>query len=170
MTQGNHELTAHDQIGAGRVPTVRGAMTQQNPASPSRRKPRGQAGDPPATEALTRLLQAELAEAQSTAPALVAQCDPGRVWLLWFSIGATEEICRVTHQRADDERDQMFRHAVATVLGDGVKSPTSPSKAPMELIALFETAGIEAVRACMRGDEKLGFYLEALKAIWVLTE
>lgn len=145
-------------------------MNEQNPASARRRKPRGLPNDPPATEALTRLLQSELSEAQATAPELVAQCDPGRVWLLWFSIGATEEICRYTHQRADDERDQMFRHAVATVLGDGVRSPTSPSKAPPALIELFETAGVEAVRACMRGDTKLGFYLEALKAIWVMTD
>lgn len=145
-------------------------MTKQKTDFDRLRLPPGHAAEGPGSEALTRLLQSELADAQTHAPALVEQCDPGRVWLLWFAIGATEEICRLTQRRAEDDRDRMFRLAVATILGDGVRSPTSPSKAPPQLIELFETAGVEAVRACMRGDTAVGHYLEALKAIWVLTD
>jgi hypothetical protein len=166
----NHELTAGDQSRPRGDRTVRRAMTQNDSSPASRRSPRGQPDEPPASEALARLLQSELAEAQSTSPSLVELCDPGRVWLLWFSIGATEEICRITQRRADDERDQMFRLAVATVLGDGVRSHPGPSKAQPEIIELFETAGVAAVQACMRGDTKLGYYLEALKAIWILAD
>jgi hypothetical protein len=122
----------------------------------------------PAEEALTRLLQTELAQARADAPALVEQCDPGRVWLLWFSIGATEEICRLTQHRGNDARDRMFRHVVATIFGDGTRSQSHPAKSPSRLIELFETAGSEAIRACMRGDTSLGYYLGALKASWSL--
>lgn len=145
-------------------------MTKPKPSLDRPRLPRGHLAMNPDSEALTRLLQSELADAQTHAPALVEQCDPGRVWLLWFAIGATGEICRLTQRRAEDERDRMFRLAVATILGDGVRSSASPSKAPPQLIELFETAGVEAVQACMRGDAAVGHYLEALKAIWIITE
>lgn len=128
------------------------------------------ADDPPAAEALTQLLQSELALAQANAAMLVEQCDPGRVWLLWFSIGATEQICQLTQRRAEDERNQLFRHVVATIFGNSVRSPTSPSKAPPEMVELFEAAGAEAVRACMRGDATLGYYLKALQVAWAQTE
>ena len=128
-----------------------------------------QAEEHPAAIALTRLLQSELAQARAYAPALVEQCDPGRVWLLWFSIGATDEICRLTLRHGEDERNQLFRHVVATIFGGGVRSPSSPSKAQPEMIQLFERAGIEAVQACMGGDDKLGYYLEALKSSWPVS-
>lgn len=129
-----------------------------------------QAEDPPAAEALTQLLQSELALAQASAAMLVEHCDPGRVWLLWFSIGATEQICLLTRRHAEDERNQLFRHVVATIFGSGVRSPTSPSKAPPEMVELFETAGAEAVQACMRGDATLGYYLKALQVAWTHEE
>jgi hypothetical protein len=119
-------------------------------------------GDP-AIEALTQLLESERSLAKSEEPALVSRCDPGQVWLLWFAIGATDEICRLAQRRAEFERNQIFRHVVGTVFGAGVKAEASPVLAAQDLIELFESAGTEAVRACMRGDRKLGYYLEALK-------
>jgi len=94
---------------------------------------------------------------------LVTRCDPGQVWLLWFAIGATDEICRLVHRRAEFERNQVFRHVVGMIFGTGVQAAASPVLAAQDLIELFESAGTEAVRACMRGDRKLGYYLEALK-------
>lgn len=154
------------------IRTLRPIMTHKNPEiiSSSPRSSRGSQPDAdithPAEEALTRLVQSELSRARADAPALVAQCDPGRVWLLWFAIGATEEICRLTQRRANDDRDRMFRNVVATIFGDGVRSQTNPWKSPQQLIELFETAGTEAVSACMRGDNRLGHYLDALKVCW----
>jgi hypothetical protein len=165
VTHRHHGLTSGDQSGRGRDRTVRATMNRQRPHP----TPQAPADDAPAADALTQLLQSELARARANAPALVEQCDPGRVWLLWFAIGATEEICRLTQRRAEEERSQLFRHVVATIFDAGVRSPTSPSKAPAELVELFETAGVEAVQACMRGDARLGYYLEALKVAWTLT-
>ena len=128
------------------------------------------AEDAPAAEALTQLLQSELALAQAKAAMLVEECDPGRVWLLWFSIGATEQICLLTRRHLEDERNQLFRHVVATIFGNGVRSPTSPAKAPPEIVELFEQAGAEAVQACMRGDASLGYYLKALQVAWTQAE
>lgn len=156
-----------------KVPAI---MTKPKPEfiPPASRAPRGSQprteSQHPAEEALTRLLQSEVAQAQADAPGLVEQCDPGRVWLLWFSIGATEEICRLTQRGANDDRDRMFRHVVAMIFGDGARSQHSPAKSPTRLIELFETAGSEAIRACMRGDTTLGYYLGALKTSWTLLE
>jgi hypothetical protein len=119
-------------------------------------------GDP-AIEALIQLIDSERALARSEEPALVDKFDGGQVWLLWFSIGATDEICHFVHRRAEFERNQVFRHVVGLIFGSGVRSATSPTDASQQLINLFESAGTEAVRACMRGDRKLGYYLEALK-------
>ena len=119
-------------------------------------------GDP-AIEALTQLIESERTLARNEEPALIKKTDPGQVWLLWFAIGATDEICRFVHRRAEFERNQVFRHVVGLIFGNGVHSPISPVDANQHLIDLFESAGAEAVRACMRGDRKLGYYLEALK-------
>ncbi len=170
MTQKHHELTSGDQSGPGRVRTVRATMIKQEPDRAMRERRQSQADDPPAAEALTQLLQSELALAQANAATLVEQCDPGRVWLLWFSIGATEQICLLTRRHAEDDRNQLFRHVIATIFGDGVRSQASPSKAPPEMIELFETAGAEAVQACMRGDATLGYYLKALQVAWTLAD
>jgi len=119
-------------------------------------------GDP-AVEALTQLLQSERRLASVEEPALVKRIDPGQVWLLWFAIGATDEICRFVHRRAEVERNQVFRHVVGLIFGNAVHSPLHPVDASQELIDLFESAGAAAVRACMRGDRKLGYFLEALR-------
>lgn len=162
------------RAGKGLIRTLRTIMTKQDPEiiSSSSRSSRGSAPGStsmqPAEEALTRLVQSELSRAKADAPALVEQCDPGRVWLLWFAIGATEEICRLTQRRANDDRDRMFRNVVATIFSDGVRSQSSPWKSPQQLIELFETAGTEAVSACMRGDTRLAYYLDALKVCWSL--
>ena len=58
---------------------------------------------------------------------------------------------------------------VDLIFGQGVQSPVNPVDANARLIELFESAGAEAVRACMRGDRKLGYYLEALKVSPRLT-
>jgi hypothetical protein len=108
-------------------------------------------GDP-AIEALIQLIESERTLARSEESALVDKVDSGQVWLLWFAIGATEF-----------ERNQVFRHVVGLIFGSGVRSATSPVDASQQLIELFESAGAEAVRACMRGDRRLGYYLEALK-------
>ena len=97
-------------------------------------------GDP-AIEALTQLLESERSLARAEEPALVARCDPGQVWLLWFAIGATDEICRFAHRRADYERNQVFRHVVGMIFGNGVQSDASPVVAAQDLIELFESAG-----------------------------
>ena len=44
-----------------------------------------------------------------------------------------------------------------------MRSGTNPIDSDKRLIGLFESAGSEAVAACMRGDRKLGYYLEALR-------
>jgi hypothetical protein len=117
----------------------------------------------PAIDALTELLESERALARAEEPGLLNRCDPGQVWLLWFAIGATDEICRIAQRLAEYERNQVFRHVVGTIFGQGVQAGASPVLAAQDLIELFESAGTEAVRACMRGDRKLGYYLEALK-------
>ncbi|HEX7374915.1 MAG TPA: hypothetical protein VF277_08065 [Steroidobacteraceae bacterium] len=119
-------------------------------------------GDP-AIEALIQLIETERTLARGEEPALVDRIDSGQVWLLWFAIGATDEICHFVHRRAEFERNQVFRHVVGLIFGGGVRSPSSPVDASQRLIDLFESAGNEAVRACMRGDRRLGYYLEALK-------
>lgn len=170
VTPTHHELTSGDQSGPERGRTVRATMSNPEPDRAMLELRQSHADDPPAAEALTQLLLSELALAQANAGLLIEQRDPGRVWLLWFSIGATEEICRLTRRYAEDDRNQLFRHVVATIFDAGVRSPTSPSRAPPEIIELFETAGVEAVQACMRGDATLGYYLEALKAAWSLAD
>jgi hypothetical protein len=119
-------------------------------------------GDP-TVEALTQLLQSERRLASVEEPALVKRVDPGQVWLLWFAIGATDEICQFVHRRAEIERNQVFRHVVRLIFGNAVQSPVHPGGSSQDLIDLFESAGAAAVRACMRGDRKLGYYLEALR-------
>jgi hypothetical protein len=47
--------------------------------------------------------------------------------------------------------------------GHGVRSGSSRVESDKRLVGLFESAGSEAVAACMRGDRKLGYYLEALR-------
>jgi hypothetical protein len=44
-----------------------------------------------------------------------------------------------------------------------VQAPAHPGGSSQELIDLRESAGAAAVRACMRGVRKLGYYLEALR-------
>lgn len=119
-------------------------------------------GDP-AIEALTQLLESERRLAAAEEPDLVRQADAGSVWLLWFAIGATDEICRYVHRRGEVERNQVFRHVVRLIFGGGVHSTARAVDASQRVIELFESAGAEAVRACMRGDRKLGYYLEALR-------
>ena len=119
-------------------------------------------GDP-AIVALTQLLQSEREQALTEEPSLVERCDPGRVWLLWFAIGATEEVCTLLQRESDGERSQVFRGVVSTIFGRGVHSDVDPVVADKCLIDRFESAGAEAIRACMRGDEGLGHYLTALR-------
>jgi hypothetical protein len=118
----------------------------------------------PAVLALTELIHSETARADLEEPELVARFDPGRVWLLWFAIGATEAVCRLVEREADGERNRVFRRVVDAVFGDGrVRSPVDPAQADRSLIEVFESAGAEAVQACMRGDKRLGYYIGALR-------
>jgi hypothetical protein len=114
--------------------------------------------------ALTELIQVECERVRVEEPELAERADPGRVWLLWFAIGATDAACDLVGCRLDDQRDEVFRQVVSVIFGGrGVRSSTNPVESDKRLIALFESAGAEAVAACMRSDRKLGYYLEALR-------
>jgi hypothetical protein len=120
--------------------------------------------DDPAVAALTELIRSERDRATLEEPELVEQCDPGRVWLLWFAIGATDAVCSLLKREADVDRDRVFRQAVGVIFaGERVRSNVDPVQADRRLIELFESAGAEAVQACMRGDKRLGYYLGALR-------
>ena len=130
------------------------------------RQRRGSPAGPadPAVLAITELIQSESARADLEEPELVSIIDPGRVWLLWFAIGATEAVCRIVEREADAERNRVFRHVVDAVFGGGrVRSAVDPVNADRSLIEIFESAGAEAVQACMRGDKRLGYYIGALR-------
>lgn len=118
----------------------------------------------PAIAALTQLLESERDLALADEPALVECADPGRVWLLWFAIGATDEICKIVQRDVNSEGNEIFRQVVSLVFGGGARSAGNPVVADKRLIDLFEASGAEAVRACMRGDSWLGFYLAALRS------
>lgn len=120
-------------------------------------------GDP-AVAGLIELIGSELQRAQRSEIELLEQADPGRVWLLWFAIGATDAVCELTGRKHDVQRDQVFRQLVAAIFdGKGVRSGVDPVQADRRLIELFESAGAEAVAACMRGDQRLGYYVGALR-------
>ena len=119
--------------------------------------------DDPAAQALVQLIESERMLARLEESELVRRQDPGQVWLLWFAIGATDEICRYSQRRDQLQRNNVFREVVGLIFGQGVQSAVNPIDVSSQLIDLFESAGAEAVRACMRGDRKLGYYLEALK-------
>jgi hypothetical protein len=118
----------------------------------------------PAVTALTELIQAECVRVSLEEPELAERADPGRVWLLWFAIGATDAACELVGCHLNDQRDEVFRQVVSVIFsGHGVRAVTNPVASDKRLIGLFESAGAEAVAACMRGDRKLGYYLEALR-------
>jgi hypothetical protein len=118
----------------------------------------------PAVVALLELIQSERERATLEEPDLVEQVDSGRVWLLWFAIGATDSVCSLVQREADGERDEVFRQVVSVIFGgERVRSSVDPLQADRRLIELFESAGAEAVQACMRGEKRLGYYLEALR-------
>ena len=118
----------------------------------------------PAIAALTQLLESERDLALKEDATLVERVDPGRVWLLWFAIGATSEICTLVRRDVNSEGNEIFRQVVSLVFGGGIRSAVNPVMSDKSLIDLFESSGAEAVRACMRGDSRLGYYLEALRA------
>ena len=123
----------------------------------------------PAVVALVQLLASERDEAQFEDPALVERADPSRLWLLWFAIGATVEVCNLVSREGDDERNEIFRHVIRVIFDGGGGRTTAPRTVATEaadrsLIGLFESAGAEAVRSCMRGETRLGYYLEALRS------
>ena len=114
--------------------------------------------------ALTELIQAECERVAVEEPGLAERADPGRVWLLWFAIGATDAACDLVGCRLNEQRDEVFRQVVSVVFsGQGIRSSSNRVDSDKRLIGLFESAGAEAVAACMRGDRKLGYYLEALR-------
>lgn len=135
-----------------------------------RRLPRQHAGLlDPAVVALVQLLASERDEAQIEDPALVERTDPSRLWLLWFAIGATVEVCNLVRREGDEERNEIFRHVIRVIFDGGGGRTTAPRTVASEaadrsLIGLFESAGAEAVRSCMRGETRLGYYLEALRS------
>ncbi len=123
----------------------------------------GNLADDPAMLALAELLDAERTLATTEQPLLVERTDAGRMWLLWFAIGATDEVCQLTGRLTERERNQVFRRVVTLIFSDGVRSDVNPILAERQLIELFETAGARAVRACLSGETRLGYYLDALR-------
>jgi hypothetical protein len=120
----------------------------------------------PAVVALTQLLASEREEAQREEPVLVEQHDPSRLWLLWFAIGATVEVCRHVQREGDEERNQVFRHVMRAVFDEATRPAGrrgAHELADRRVIEAFESAGAEAVRSCMRGETRLGYYLDALR-------
>jgi hypothetical protein len=110
------------------------------------------------------LLGSELEQALTAEPGLVEEADPGRVLLLWYTVGATAAVCQMTGRTDDAESDAVFRTVVARIFdGCGTRAGLDSARADLGLIELFESAGAEAVAACMRGDTRLGYYLEALR-------
>ena len=94
----------------------------------SRRVPRQQREpDDPAVDALLELIQSERARATVEEPQLVERVDSGRVWLLWFAIGATDAVCSLVKREADGERDTVFRQVVSVIFGgERVRSSVDP--------------------------------------------
>jgi hypothetical protein len=129
----------------------------------SDRAPPQDIANDPAMLALAELLDAERTLATVEQQVLVERTDAGRMWLLWFAIGATDEVCQLTGRRTERERNQVFRRVVALIFSDGVRSDVNPVLADRRLIELFETAGARAVRACLSGETRLGYYLDALR-------
>jgi hypothetical protein len=117
----------------------------------------------PAVAALVELLESERDLALAEQRDLVERFDPGQVWLLWFAIGATDATCRLIERDPQHEGTRIFRQVVAAIFGRRVRSETNPVLADRRLIELFEDAGAEAVRDCMRGERRLGHYLDALR-------
>ena len=120
-------------------------------------------GDP-AVSGLIQLIESEYRRAAHIAPGLLAKADGGRVWLLWFAIGATETVCDLAGRETQAQRNDVFRQVVAAIFdGEGVRSEVDPGQAERRLIDMFQSAGADAVTACLRGDRHLGYYLEALR-------
>jgi hypothetical protein len=117
----------------------------------------------PAVEALTQLIESERDRALQEEPELVAAQDPGQLWLLWFAIGATLEVCTLLERDADGDRDQVFRQVSALIFGDGIQSDVDPAAAEPRLRDLFESAGADAVQACLQGDGRMGHYVAGLR-------
>ena len=120
-------------------------------------------GRDPALEALIQLLESERNQAAADRPDLVAKIDSGHLWLLWFAIGATLEVCWMLGREADREGNELFRQIADRIFPSGVRSACDPIRADRRLIDLFESAGAAAVQACIRGDERLGYYLAGLR-------
>ena len=89
---------------------------------------------------------------------------PRAGWSTLASIGATEAVCDLVGFQADLQRNHVFRQVVSVIFDDRmVRSAVNPVEHDRRPIELFESAGAEAVAACMRGDRKLGYFLEALR-------
>ena len=124
---------------------------------------RGEATTDPALEALVELLTSELSRALDERPQLVSQADPGSLWLMWFAIGATLEMCSLLGRDADAERNALFRGVADSVFRAGVQSDSDPIRVDRRRTDLFESAGAAAVQASLRGDGRPGYYLAALR-------
>jgi hypothetical protein len=106
-----------------------------------------QGPDDPAVVALLELIQSERARAALEESVLVEQADPGRAWLLWFAIGATDAVCSLVQREADGEKDRIFRQVVSVIFrGEGVRSGVDPVKADRRLRSSTARAVIPASR------------------------
>ena len=157
-------MPRRNQTGNGGTPRLAAMDDFSRPRNPRQRRGHEAPAEDPAVLALTELILSERARAALEEPELEASVDPGQVWLLWFAIGATEAVCRMVERGSDTERNQVFRLVVNAVFAAGsVRSTVDPACADRSVIEIFESAGAEAVQACMRGDKRLGYYIGALR-------
>ena len=164
LTRWDQSLPELDQTATGRAARLPGMDELTRKSCVRERRGHHARPDDPAVRALVELIQSESARALLEEPELTGRVDPGHVWLLWFAIGATQSVCELVERETDAERNAVFRHVVNAVFGtERVRSAVDPVCADRSLIEIFESAGAEAVQACMRGDKRLGYYLGALR-------
>ena len=120
------------------------------------------------SQALRLLLEAQRNQARVQAPELLAEVDPDRVLLLWFTIGAIEMVSRAGKRPGDPVGDTLFREAVQLIFDDEDRAARSaasrPARPERTTVERFEQAGRDSVQDCLTGPADLTHYLNALRA------
>ena len=119
-------------------------------------------GPDPALEALIQLLESERNQASATDRISLQRSIPARSGCCGLR-SARRSRSAWYWAEADRERNDLFRHIAHRIFPAGVRSACDPIRADRRLIDLFESAGAAAVQACIRGDERLGYYLAGLR-------
>ena len=156
-----------------RLLTKHGLASRATAFVPAARKPgrskrcaRSRDAVDPTAQALVMLLDAERGTAQVECPSLVSEFDPDQVLLLWFAVGASSAMSRVVDRPSDSSHEEILEHALGTVLeGSGCQTDSSLDRCTdrdCRVYELFENAGRQAVQACLVGEARLSYYLDAL--------